>query len=175
MKYRIIIVINKYKYVKIVKVIFMIKVLFVCHGNICRSPMVEFLFKDLVEKRKLDKLFYIESCATSSEEIGNPVHYGTKRILNNLGIDCSKKRARRFTASDYNKFDYIICMDQNNIRNLKYFIENDKDNKVHLLLEYVGMNRNIRDPWYTGNFNETYDDVIMGLDGLLSFIMDNQK
>lgn len=153
----------------------MIKVLFVCHGNICRSPMAEFLFKDLVEKRKLDKLFYIESCATSSEEIGNPVHYGTRRILNNLGIDCSKKRARRFNASDYNNFDYIICMDQNNIRNLNYFIENDNDNKVHLLLEYVGMNRNIRDPWYTGNFNETYDDIIMGLNGFLSFIMDNQK
>lgn len=153
----------------------MIRVLFVCHGNICRSPMAEFLFKDMVNKRNLSKMFHIESCATSNEEIGNSVHYGTKRILNNLGIDCSGKRARRFQTDDYKNFDYIICMDQNNIRNLSYFVNVDHDNKIHLLLEYVGLNRNIRDPWYTGNFEETYSDIILGLDAFLRFAMEHQK
>ncbi len=146
----------------------MIKVLFVCHGNICRSPMAEFLFKDYVKKEKQEALFYIESCATSAEEIGNPVHYGTKRVLNSLGIDCSKKRARRITNEDFLKFDYIIAMDENNLRWLRNYKGFEK---VTLLLSYAGLNRDVKDPWYTGNFDETYKDIILGIDALYKHII----
>ena len=145
----------------------MIRVLFVCHGNICRSPMAEFLFKDMVKRNGQENNFYIESCATSSEEIGNPVHSGTKRILNSLGIDCSLKRARRIRYEDYDSFDYIILMDEENRWGLRYVIPNDPKNKIHNLLEYAGLNRDIRDPWYTGNFDETYEDVSSGCRALL--------
>lgn len=153
----------------------MIRILFVCHGNICRSPMAEFLFKDYVKRKNKSELFEIASCATSNEEIGNPVHYGTKRILNDLGIDCSSKRSRRMTMSDYDYYDYIIVMDENNIRNITYIIGNDKYNKVHLLLEYAGLNRGIRDPWYTGNFTETYNDIILGIEGFYKYLEENNK
>ena len=148
----------------------MIKVLFVCHGNICRSPMAEYLFKDMVKKNNLLDDFYIESCATSSEEIGNPVHYGTKRILNSLGIDSSKKRARRITKEDYDKFDYIILMDEENRWGLKYIIPSDPKNKIHTLLSYAGLNRDIKDPWYTGNFTETYNDIMLGLNAFYKYL-----
>ncbi len=148
----------------------MIKVLFVCHGNICRSPMAEYLFKDMVKKNNLLDNFYIESCATSSEEIGNPVHYGTKRILNSLGIDSSKKRARRITKEDYDKFDYIILMDEENRWGLKYIIPSDPKNKIHTLLSYAGLNRDIKDPWYTGNFMETYNDIMLGLNAFYKYL-----
>ncbi len=145
----------------------MIKVLFVCHGNICRSPMAEFLFKDYVTKKGKSTEFYIESCATSTEEIGNPVHYGTRRVLNNLGIDCSNKRARQIRKDDFNKFDYIIAMDLNNLRWLRGYQGYEK---VKLLLEYAGSYRNIADPWYTGDFNETYDDIMKGLIAFYNFL-----
>ncbi len=148
----------------------MIKVLFVCHGNICRSPMAEFLFKDYVKKNNVEELFYIESCATSSEEIGNSVHYGTKKILNNLGIDCSKKRARKITQNDFYEFDYIIAMDSNNLRWLNYY---DNNNKVKLLLDYAGLNRDVKDPWYTGDFDETYNDIILGITYFYQYLLDN--
>ncbi|RIA64758.1 protein-tyrosine phosphatase [Anaeroplasma bactoclasticum] len=148
----------------------MIKVLFVCHGNICRSPMAEYLFKDMVKKNNLLDNFYIESCATSSEEIGNPIHYGTKRILNSLGIDSSKKRARRITKEDYDKFDYIILMDEENRWGLKYIIPSDPKNKIHTLLSYAGLNRDIKDPWYTGNFTETYNDIMLGLNAFYKYL-----
>ena len=148
----------------------MIKVLFVCHGNICRSPMAEFLFKDMVKKDGKEKDFYIESCATSSEEIGNPVHYGTKKILNSLGIDSSKKRARRITKDDYLLFDYIILMDEENKYGIKYIIPNDPKNKIHMLLEYAGLNRDISDPLYTGDFNKTYKDIMLGLNAFYSYL-----
>ena len=145
----------------------MIKVLFVCHGNICRSPMAEFLFKDYVAKKGKSTEFYIESCATSTEEIGNPVHYGTRRVLNSLGIDCSNKRARQIRKDDFNKFDYIIAMDLNNLRWLRGYQGYEK---VKLLLEYAGSYRNIADPWYTGDFNETYDDIMKGLIAFYNFL-----
>jgi protein-tyrosine phosphatase len=145
----------------------MIKVLFVCHGNICRSPMAEFLFKDYVNKKGKSTEFYIESCATSTEEIGNPVHYGTRRVLNSLGIDCSNKRARQIRKDDFNKFDYIIAMDLNNLRWLRGYQGYEK---VKLLLEYAGSYRNIADPWYTGDFNETYDDIMKGLIAFYNFL-----
>ena len=148
----------------------MIKVLFICHGNICRSPMAEFLFKDMVKKRGKEDLFYIESCATSSEEIGNPVHYGTKKILNSLGIDCSMKRARKIRVSDYDDFDYLIIMDNENKWGLRYTIKDDPKNKVHLLLEYANISRDISDPWYTGNFKETYNDIMLGLNAFYQFL-----
>ena len=147
----------------------MIKVLFVCHGNICRSPMAEFLFKDYVEKNGKSSEFSIESCATSTEEIGNSVHYGTRRILNNLGIDCSKKRARQITQKDFEKFDFIIAMDYNNLRWLKGYKGFEK---VKLLLEYAGVNRSISDPWYTGDFNETYDDIMLGIKHFYKYLED---
>jgi len=149
----------------------MIRVLFVCHGNICRSPMAEFLFKDMVKRNGQENNFYIESCATSSEEIGNPVHSGTKRILNSLGIDCSLKRARRIRYEDYDSFDYIILMDEENRWGLRYVIPNDHKNKIHNLLEYAGLNRDIRDPWYTGNFKETYSDIMLGLNAFYNYLI----
>lgn len=148
----------------------MIKVLFICHGNICRSPMAEFLFKDMVKRFGKEDLVYIESCATSAEEIGNPVHYGTRRILNDLNIDCSKKRARRIRISDYDNFDYLICMDMENKYSLNRIIGNDYKNKVHMLLEYANLNRDISDPWYTGDFNETYKDIMLGLNAFYHFL-----
>ena len=152
----------------------MIKVLFVCHGNICRSPMAEFLFKDLVKKEGLDSLFHIESRATSREEIGNGVHYGTKKILNSLGIDCSKKRACQITYNDYLEYDYILLMDSNNLYNLKRIVPNDKNKKVHLLLEYANLSRDISDPWYTGDFDKTYNDIMLGINAFLAYLKKNK-
>ncbi len=148
----------------------MIKVLFVCHGNICRSPMAEFLFKDYVSKLNMDKYFYIDSCATSTEEIGNSVHYGTRKILNDLGIDCSNKKARQITQDDFNKFDFIIAMDNNNLWWLKSYKGHEK---VKLLLQYAGLNRDVKDPWYTGNFKETYNDIMLGIKCLYQYLIDN--
>ena len=147
----------------------MIKVLFVCHGNICRSPMAEFLFKDYVKKQNKEDMFYIASAATSSEEIGNGVHYGTKKILNSLGIDCSKKKARRIVVSDYDEYDYIIVLDEYNIMNMKRFF--GKSDKLFLLLKFAGINRDISDPWYTGNFTQTYNDVMLGIEYLYEYII----
>ena len=152
----------------------MINVLFVCHGNICRSPMAEFLFKDYVNKMGKGHLFNIESCATSREEIGNPVHRGTRKILDKYNIDYSSKRARQMTRDDYNKFDYIIYMDSYNLYNMERFIGNDLDNKCHLFLEYANLNRDISDPWYTGNFSETERDIKLGIEGFYSHLIKNK-
>lgn len=147
----------------------MIKILFVCHGNICRSPMAEFVMKDLVKKEGRGKEFLIESAATSTEEIGNPVHRGTRAKLAEFNISVSGKTARQMTKSDYDKFDYIIAMDSYNIRNIGRIVE-DKDNKVSKLLSFAGETGDIADPWYTGNFDETYDDVLRGCKGLLKYL-----
>ena len=139
----------------------MIKILFICHGNICRSPMAEYLFKKMVKDNHLEDKFIIESKATSSEEIGN----GTKKILDKYNIDSSRHRARRIIKSDYENFDFLICMDDRNVYNCQR-VFNDEDNKIKLLLEYAGICRNISDPWYTGNFEKTEEDILIGLSGL---------
>lgn len=152
----------------------MIKVLFVCHGNICRSPMAEFILRDMVRARNLAAEFYIESAATSTEEIGNPVHHGTRRKLLEHGIsqeEISQKHARQMRKEDYNKFDYIIGMDEMNLRNIMRILRSDPENKVHLLLDYTDRPGAIADPWYTGNFEATYRDVCEGCEGFLNSLV----
>lgn len=145
----------------------MIKILFVCLGNICRSPMSEFVLRDMVEKQGRGSEFYIRSCATSTEEIGNPVHYGTRRKLAEVGISCDGKTAVQMTRADYDKYDYIIAMEESNIRNIMRIIKSDPLNKVSLLLDFAGEHRGIADPWYTGDFDTTYKDVVKGCTALL--------
>lgn len=150
----------------------MIKVMFVCHGNICRSPMAEFLFKDMVNKMGLSSLFLIDSCATSNEEIGNDIHYGTKDILDKHNIPYEKRKAYRLSKKMYQDYDYIICMDKNNLYNINY-ITNDTT-KVKLLLEYCNKNRDVLDPWYTHNFDETYNDIKEGCLGFINYLKDKK-
>ena len=147
----------------------MIKVLFVCHGNICRSPMAEYLFKDMVKRMGKENDFLINSAATSREEIGNPVHHGTRKKLAEFGITCSDKRAIQMTSHDYESYDYILAMDSFNLRNMRPFVGNDPEGKVHLLLDYAG-GGDIADPWYTGNFDDTYNDIMKGLKGFISHL-----
>lgn len=145
----------------------MIKVLFVCHGNICRSTMAEFVFKDMVTKAGIVADFHIDSAATSREEIGNDTDPRTKRKLTEMGVPFTKRRAKQMTKADYKEFDYIIAMDDNNIRNMMRIIGSDPDGKVYKLLEFAGKNEDIADPWYTGNFDETWNDVLEGCTALL--------
>ena len=152
----------------------MIKINFVCHGNICRSPMAEFVFKDMVKKAGVAEYFEICSSATSTEEIGNAVHYGTRKKLAEVGISADGKRAVQFSKADYAHFDYIVVMDSNNLRNLLRIIGKDTDSKVHKLLDFAG-GGDIADPWYTHNFDLTYDDVTRGCQGLLESIIDSEK
>lgn len=150
----------------------MIKILFVCHGNICRSTMAEYMMKDLVKNRGMESEFYIDSAATSREEIGNPVHYGTRQKLREVGIPCGDHRARQMTKEDYEKFDYLIGMDGANIRNMHRILGADPEGKVHKLLEFTKRERDIADPWYTGNFDVTYEDIKEGLEGLFLHLME---
>ena len=147
----------------------MIKILFVCLGNICRSPMAEFVMRDMVEKAGRTEEFYIASAATSSEEVGNPVHHGTRSKLAKYGISVAGKYAIQLTKADYEQYDYIIGMDDYNIRAINRITGGDEQGKVYKLLDFAG-GGNIADPWYTGNFDETYDDVIRGCEGLLKHI-----
>lgn len=147
------------------------KILFICHGNICRSPMAEFLFKDMVKKRGLAADFEIASAATSREEIGNPVHYGTRNKLAQLGISVSGKHAVQVTKRDYEHYDLLLAMDSNNIRNLQRLLGADTQGKIHLLLDYTERRgESIADPWYTGDFDVTYNDIMQGLEGLLKYL-----
>ena len=147
----------------------MIRILFLCHGNICRSPMAEFIFKDLVRKNGLDDQFYIESAAVSTEEIGNSIYPPAKRCLNAHGIPFDKnKTARQITRADYDRFDLIIYMDRMNLRWLKWIIPDDPQNKIKLMMSYTGHDRDVADPWYTGDFETTYNDIMEASQMLLT-------
>ena len=149
----------------------MTKILFICHGNICRSTMAEMVFKHLVRQAGLKSEFYINSAATSTEELGSGVHYGTRRKLAEVGILCGDHRATLVTKADYNKYDYLIIMDDRNRRGLQWIIKDDPEHKIHMLLDFAGRpGEGIADPWYTGNFDITYDDVLAGCEGLLEYL-----
>ena len=146
----------------------MYKILMVCHGNICRSPMAEFVFRDMVEKRGLSGEIMTASAATSTEEIGNPVHRGTRQQLVSRGINPDGKRAVRLTKADYDKYDYLVGMDRANIRNMK--LMTGGEDKIYKLLSFAGIDRDVADPWYTGDFDATYRDVMAGCEGFLKFL-----
>ena len=157
----------------------MIKVLFICHGNICRSPLAEFILKDMVQQKGITELFLIRSAATSTEEIwngiGNPVYPPAREILRKHGISCEGKRAVQVTKKDYVKYDYIFGMDQRNIRNMLRIFGGDPEGKVRLLLEMAGRSGDIADPWYTGNFQLTYSDIEEGCKGFFRYLKENGK
>lgn len=145
----------------------MTKILFVCHGNICRSPMAEFVMKDLVEKAGISEQFEIASAATSTEEIGNPVYPPARRKLAEHGISCSGKTARQMTRTDYEHYDLLIGMDHANLRNMTRMCGGDPERKIHALLDYTAHPGEVADPWYTGDFEATWRDVHEGCTALL--------
>ena len=149
----------------------MIRIMFVCLGNICRSPMAEFVLKDLVRKRNLENKFLIKSSATSYEEIGNDVHYGTVRKLKSVGVLVEKREATRLAKEDYNKYDYILGMEESNIKNILKIVGQDSENKICRLLDFSNNPRDIADPWYTGNFDKTYDDILEGCEAFLDKVL----
>ncbi|MGN0135279.1 arsenate reductase/protein-tyrosine-phosphatase family protein [Anaerotignum sp.] len=153
----------------------MIKVLFICHGNICRSPMAEYLFRDMVQKRGISQEFYIASAATSREEIGNGVYPPAKRKLASVGISCEMHHARQVTKADYDTYDYFLVAERYNIPNLMRQIKEDPEHKVHRLLDFSAHPRDIADPWYTGDFDTTYDDIMEGLEGFLAYLEKEKK
>ncbi len=152
----------------------MIKILFVCHGNICRSPMAEFILKDMVQKRGLSERFYIASAATSTEEIwngvGSPVYPPAKVELAKHHLSCAGKRAVQLTRQDYERYDYILGMESRNIRNILRILKKDPEGKVKLLLDYSDLPRDIADPWYTGDFQVTYSDIVEGCEAFLKYL-----
>ena len=146
-----------------------VRILYICHGNICRSPMAEFIMKALVRAKGMDGQFYIESAAVSSEETGNPIYPPAKRCLRQHGVPFDDgKTARRVTPADYSRFDRIICMDASNIRLLRRIIPDDPERKIHLLMAYTGTGRDVADPWYTGDFETTFQDILNGCEAMLS-------
>ncbi|MGN1004763.1 MAG: low molecular weight protein-tyrosine-phosphatase [Oscillospiraceae bacterium] len=146
----------------------MIKILFVCHGNICRSPMAEFVMKDLVRKAGLEGEFHIESAATSTEEIGNPVYPPARRKLAEHGIGCAGKTARQMVRADYDRFDYLIGMDRANLRNMQRICGGDPEGKLSLMMDYTDRPGEVSDPWYTGDFDAAWRDVCEGCTNLMT-------
>ena len=145
-----------------------IRILFVCHGNICRSPMAEFVMKELVRGKRLENRFEIASAATSREELGNPVYPPARRTLAEHGIACAGHRARQMTRTDYDDYDLIVCMDRRNIRNALRITGGDPEQKIVLILDYAGRpGEEVADPWYTGDFDAAWDDILSGCEGLL--------
>ena len=146
----------------------MIKILFICHGNICRSPMAEFLMKELVRQAGQAEAFCIASAATSAEELGNPVYPPVRRKLAEHGIDCSGKTARQLTRRDYEDWDLLIGMDEENMAGMRRLFGGDPEGKLHMLLEYAGLHRGVADPWYTRDFDAAWQDVTVGCTALLT-------
>lgn len=153
----------------------MTKVLFVCLGNICRSPMAECVFKDMVKKEGKEEEFYIDSAATSTEEIGNFMHQGSRNKLIQKNIACGNHVARRIKKEDYEKFDYIIGMEEQNLINIRKIVGQDNQNKIYKLLDFTNYPRNIEDPWFTGNFDKTYENVVEGLEGFMKYLKQKEK
>ena len=152
-----------------------IKVLMVCHGNICRSTMAQSVLTHMVKERHIDHLFEIESAATSREEIGNPPHYGTVGKLREVDIPVVPHRAIQMTKADYDYYDYLIGMDTANIRNMTRIADGDSEDKIYKMLSFAGIGRDVADPWYTGDFDETYRDVVTGCEGFLEFLRNEGK
>ena len=148
----------------------MIKILFVCHGNICRSPMAEFVMKDMVRKAGLETRFVIESKAARRDELGNDTHYGTRAKLRQMGIPFAKRRATLLSKADYAAYDYLIAMDAENVHDMLRLFGGDPNGKIYKLLRFADEDRDVADPWYTGNFDETYEDVLKGCTALLRMI-----
>jgi len=153
----------------------MLKILFICHGNICRSTMAQSVLTHLVNQRGIEHNFEIDSAATSREEIGNPPHYGTVGKLKRVGIPVIPHRARQMTMTDYEYYDYLIGMDTANIRNMNRIAGGDPKSKIYKLPSFAGLSKDIADPWYTGNFDETYRDVLEGCEAFLDYLMENGK
>lgn len=151
----------------------MIRVAFCCHGNICRSTLAQSVFTHRVKELGLEAQFMIDSFATSTEEIGNPPHRGTVRKLQEVGIPVVPHRAKQIARSDYSQFDYIIGMDTANMRNLNRMLKGDPEGKVHKFLAFAGSGRDIADPWYTGDFTATYEDVLEGCEGFIDYLRGN--
>ncbi|MDO4477420.1 MAG: low molecular weight protein-tyrosine-phosphatase [Lachnospiraceae bacterium] len=143
------------------------RVLFICHGNICRSPAAMFIFRDMLAKQGLEDVITCASAATSTEEIGNPIYPPMERELTRRGIACKGHRARQITRADYDNFDYLVIMDERNARNIMRFYGADPEDKIHTLMSYTGCNREIADPWYTGDFGKACDDITEGCMALL--------
>ena len=148
----------------------MIKILFVCHGNICRSPMAEFVMKDMVRKAGLETRFVIESKAARRDELGNDTHYGTRAKLRQMGIPFAKRRATLLSKADYAEYDYLVAMDAENVHDMLRLFGGDPNGKIYKLLRFADEDRDVADPWYTGNFDETYEDVLKGCTALLRMI-----
>ena len=148
----------------------MVRVLFVCHGNICRSPMAEFVMKDLVKKARLEHAFEIASAATSGEEYGSPVYPPARRKLAEHGISCAGKTARRLTAEDYHRWDYLVGMDSANGRNMRRILGGDPEHKVHRLMDFTGRPADVADPWYSDRFDLCYRDILRGCEALLDYL-----
>ena len=144
------------------------KILFVCHGNICRSPMAEYILKALLRARGLEDRYYVESAAVSTEEIGNPIYPPARRCLSQHGVPFDVRQARQITRADYDRFDRIICMDASNLRMLRYIIPDDPQGKVHLMMSYTGRSRDVADPWYTGDFETTFQDILTACEAMLA-------
>ena len=153
----------------------MTRIMFVCHGNICRSPMAEFIMTDMLNKHGIADRFAVDSSAVSAEELGNPVYPPARAELAKHGIDCAGKRAVRLTAADYDRYDYIIGMDRSNLRGMTHIFGGDPERKLHLLLDFTSTPHDVADPWYCGNFNVTYSDIHSGCAALLDSILKNRE